>query len=498
MTRCRQPPLAQVFFRVAPRGALVFKCEQDEYAVFYAPRQACVLPRSLAPDAENQLGRLSSAERSGALESVPSREMAGRAASRLVQAAQDARNEAAAWAQAAFSPECLTLFLNNACNLRCRYCHAAPGAAPDRPISDRAIRAAGETVALSCAQRRRPLTVAFHGGGEPTLDESRANHILEIVQAAAHSCGVPLQTYIATNGVMPEDRARWLASRFDLVGLSCDGPPEVQDRQRPARDGRPTSSRVGRTAEILREAGRTFHIRATITRETLCRQAEIAAYFMVQFAPAEIRLEPVYANPDRSTELGPEAASLFVAGFMAARKAAAAQQVPVTTSLTRPGSLYGRYCHALRHVLNLVPGDIATGCFLESREAGILRRQVRVGAMRPASACFELDQDRLDFLVSRCSEIPDCCRDCLCCFQCTHGCPDLCPLETPVSPARQRDLTVGFRCRAHRLLMEALILEAADTAWRSTPPGVSQEVWVPATRLRVAVYRGAGTGGASP
>ena len=420
------------------------------------------------------------------------------AAARLVMAAQRAVDETARATHEPFAAECLTLFLNNACNLRCQYCHAMPGAASDASLSAEALRSTADLVAGSCAERQSPFTVAFHGGGEPSLDTSIVDRILELVQASADRFGVNLRTYIATNGVMSEDRAQWLADRFALVGLSCDGPPDIQDRQRPARDGRSTSSRVQRTAAILRRAGTAFHVRATITRETCNRQPEIVEYFIEHYAPSEIRLEPVYVNPAGGRELCGAYAPGFVAGFLQAWKTAARSGVSLTTSLTRPGALYGRHCNVLRHVVNLVPGDVATGCFLESREADINRRQVRVGAMSSTTNRFHLDTDRIAALAAQCAGIPSHCRDCFCRFQCTYGCPDVCPLQEGEKLQKDDACEGLFRCRAHRLLMEALIREAAAAAWRSTPAGTNQDIWISESMLRVAVYRDGPRGGTSP
>lgn len=486
------------FRPVAPGRLPAFVCEHGDSAIFYAPRSVSVLPRSHAGAVGDEIGRLAAAPARGDDGCASSLASVSCAAAAIVAAAHAAAAEASRLAREAFEPECLTLFLNNACNLSCLYCHAAPGAAPDRPVTDGAIRSAARLVAASCARRRRPFTVAFHGGGEPSLDEARVDRILDVVRAESDSCGVPLRTYIATNGIMPAARARWLAGRFDLVGLSCDGPPDVQDRQRPARDGRPTWVRANRTAGILRQAGRPFHVRATVTKATLDRQPEIVAHILERFAPGEIRIEPVYVNPAMAIELTAADAARFVDGYMGARGLAAAGRVPVTTSLARPAALYGRHCNVLRHVLNLAPGDLVTGCFLESREAGIDARGVRMGALNPASAGVDMDRERLASLALRCSAEPACCRDCLCALQCTHGCPDVCALRPPAAPGLEESITGSFRCHAHRLLMESLILDAADAAWRRTPPGVRASTVDARTSLRVDVHKGGCAGESRP
>lgn len=485
------------FRPVAPGRAQIFTCEQEGFAIFYAPGFGCVVPLSLAADAVRHVGRFVDAFPRSASNLSAGRETAELAASRVVGVAQSMAVEAANPANATFAPECLTLFLHNACNLRCGYCHVAPDAIPERPISDQAIRAAAALVVASCARLQRPLTVAFHGGGEPTLARTDVDRYLEIIGEEARRSFTALRTYVATNGVMPESRARWMASRFDMVGLSCDGPPDIQDRQRPGRDGRPTSAEVERTGDILREAGTAHLIRATITRDTVKRQEGIVSYFLERFAPTEVRLEPVYANAACALPLSSDDAPAFVDGFMAAHRSGLARGVPVTSSLALPGSLHGRHCNVLRQVLNLAPGDVATGCFLESRPDSIDRMRVCVGAMQPGAARFELDHDHVASMRVRGSQIPSVCRDCFCSSQCSHGCPDICAWSSPLDPSGQIDLVTGFRCRASRLLTEALIRDAAAAAWRATPPGVSQDVMYPAAKLRVAVYRTAEGGGAT-
>jgi len=487
------------FQPVADSRTPVFVWESDEYAVFYAPRLACVLPQRYAASARRQIrlgATAGQAQRAASAAIKPT--LPERAAARLVAAAGQAQAEANHRAEVGFSPECLTLFLNNACNLACRYCHSVPDAGSGPSIGDDAVQAAGAMVASACAQRGIPFTAAFHGGGEPSLDPRRVDRILEILKIEARNYGVALKTYVATNGAMPADRARWLADRFDLVGLSCDGPPELQNRQRPARNGAPTAARVERTAAILSQAGKRFHLRATVTSESIARQMEIALYFSERHAPAEIRLEPVYRNPASAAALGSQDAAPFVAGFMAARRAAAARGIPVATSLAQLGRFQGRHCNVLRQVLNLVPGNLATGCFLESRAAGIARRGVRMGGLASATGRFELDPAGLAALADRCAAIPAGCETCLCRFQCTHGCPDVCPPAVSSGPTGSANLAGQFRCHATRRLAEALVRDVAAAAWRDTPMATDLDYAGTETTPWVAVYRETNAGDAHP
>jgi uncharacterized protein len=388
-----------------------------------------------------------------------------------------------------FTPECLTLFVNNKCNMRCRYCYSLPGADNRITLSDKAVREAARLVAGMCEKSNNPFTIVFHGGGEPTLNPRQVDRLLGIAQAEADRFGLQPRTYIATNGVVSEKTACWLANRFDLVGVSCDGPPKIQDRNRPGREGQPLSGYVERTLSILKRSGKPFHVRVTITRDTLNHQAEIVSYLADRYAPAEIRIEPVYSNPTGEATLELSHAASFVEKFLAAQTAGVARGIQVTTSITRPGAVYGPYCNVLRHVLNLVPGDVSTGCFLYSRPEDIARHDLRTGWLDSTLGVFRMDVELIRSLVIRCSKRFAGCEDCLCSCQCTYGCPDRCVLETSGSHPFQNGELGIFRCVVNRMLMECMIHEAADEAWAHSMRGNCREVRDTHRMLGIAVYQ---------
>ena len=115
-------------------------------------------------------------------------------------------------------------------------------------------------------------------GGEPTLHPRQVDRFLGIAWEEAGRFGLHPRTYIATNGAVSSETAYWLAARFDLVGISCDGPPEIQDHNRPGRDGKPLSGYVEHTMSTLKRYARPFHVRVTVSCDTVDRQAEIVSY----------------------------------------------------------------------------------------------------------------------------------------------------------------------------------------------------------------------------
>jgi hypothetical protein len=85
-------------------------------------------------------------------------------------------------------------------------------------------------------------------GCELPVVQDEVEQVLSIFEETARRFGLDQFRYIATNGVMPEARVQGLLERFDLIGLSCDGPPQIQDRQRPMAGGQGTAAALEHTA----------------------------------------------------------------------------------------------------------------------------------------------------------------------------------------------------------------------------------------------------------
>ena len=422
----------------------VFRWDRAGYALFYAPGYVSVVGLAHADQFEACLGS-------------PLRGGNASAAGELWQRAGRAVLEVERQCADPFSPESLTLYLNNECNLDCVYCYADPAGGPSLRLDARVIAAGAKEVALHCHRKGLPLTAVFHGGGEPTLHRRELERALELVEAAAAGQGIGCFRYIATNGCLSEEAVAWLAHHFDLVGLSCDGPPEVQDRQRPRRGGGGTSAAVARTAGVLRREGCRFHVRTTITPATLDRQAEIAGYICRQLAPEEIHFEPVYRGRRGD---GPEArhAAGFVHHLLEARRVAREHGVPLACSASRPAEIHGPYCHVFRQTVNLIPGGVATACFQMTGDAQTLEKGLEIGRFDQAAGGFRVDQARVQALRKMLGVLPEECAECFNRYHCVRGCPDRCPLDGPGDG-------LGFRCRVAKSLTYATLVEAAETMW---------------------------------
>ena len=348
-----------------------------------------------------------------------------------------AAQAAARWqamVERAFAPECLTVILSNRCNLACAYCYTKGNRLADAcPAS--LIEAAARQVAACCRQKGVPFQLVLHGGGEPALEWERMQEVVALTRGVAAAAGIEFRAYLATNGVMDQDRVPWLAANFDEIGLSCDGPPDIQDRQRPNAAGQPTSASVMRTAAILRQCGARFTIRATITPLTTSRQAEIVAWLHDALGATRIRFEPVYLAGAEGFQ--PEQADWFVHHYRLAERAARERGCLLEFPDVRLEEIHGPHCNRLKGVLQLLPDGSRTECFA---------KPLRSLGTGPGS-------------------IPERCRACVNVLHCARECPEVCLASGDPFPGEP-----GFRCLVARQLSESWILEAAGIQRTASSP----------------------------
>jgi coproporphyrinogen III oxidase-like Fe-S oxidoreductase/pyruvate-formate lyase-activating enzyme len=368
-------------------------------------------------------------------------------------------------AKRAFEPVCLTVHLSNSCQLQCVYCYAA-GPAGERDhgwvgkplprVNPRAVAAAARLVARNCQERSEPLQLVLHGGGEPTLHWDLFQEILSVVKTIGSEFDIDVVCCVSTNGVFSEAQARWVAANVDRVSLSIDGTPEIQNCQRPFPNGRPTADYVERTASLLTGSSVELSVRATITRQTVHRQAEIIAYLNARHEIRHFCFEPAYrANPGAAwaqNSLGD--AARFVDHFLAAQYVARAIGCELQYSGVRLDEIHGPYCQVLRDVLQLSPDGYAVSCFLSTDGTQKAFWPHRVGYWDPKSESIQIDLPYIRALREQALTIPKQCFDCPNIYHCVRGCPDACPIGDSADPAPAG----GFRCFVQQRLGCAWIL----------------------------------------
>ena len=157
----------------------------------------------------------------------------------------------------------VTLITTGACNLLCIYCFANSGASTIVMPEEVAFAAIRKGIKNASGKK---LSIPFFGG-EPTLTPDLIRKAVEYAKKAIIGTDVlGVEFSITTNGVMNRSFLEFLMENDFLITISMDGPPIVQDFQRPLKNGDESSSYAEETVRILTRSGKDFKIRATVTK----------------------------------------------------------------------------------------------------------------------------------------------------------------------------------------------------------------------------------------
>lgn len=193
------------------------------------------------------------------------------------------------------------------CNLRCRYCFYLDK--PQYAMMDDATLTLFIRQQIA-AQPGEDVQFAWQGG-EPTLCGLDFFHrVVELQQQYGH--GKRIHNALQTNGILLNDAwCRFLKEHDWLVGISLDGPPELHDRYRQSRSGRPTHHQVMAAIERLRRHGVAFNLLTVINRHNSQQPQQLYRYLR-QLGTPFIQFIPLF---ELDAEQQPDALSVTAKGW---------------------------------------------------------------------------------------------------------------------------------------------------------------------------------------
>jgi uncharacterized protein len=137
------------------------------------------------------------------------------------------------------------------------------------------------------------VTVAWQGG-EPTLMGLDFFRRAVALAERLRRPGQRLQHTIQTNGTLLTDEwAAFFAEHGFLVGLSIDGPPELHDRYRVNKAGRPTSDQVLRGLQHLQALDVDVNVLCTVHAVNQGHPLEVYRYFRDDLGLRHLQLIPI-------------------------------------------------------------------------------------------------------------------------------------------------------------------------------------------------------------
>lgn len=139
------------------------------------------------------------------------------------------------------------------CNLACTYCSAHCQEKKAEQLNSRDVIQVWNEL-LSCGMVEKSVQVLWHGG-EPTLyDPDDAELIMRHIGATAALHGIAVRFTMQSNGVQISERWLKLILQYGIkVGISLDGPEDIQNASRCMKDGKGSYKNVSQTLAQLRE-----------------------------------------------------------------------------------------------------------------------------------------------------------------------------------------------------------------------------------------------------
>lgn len=317
-------------------------------------------------------------------------------------------------------PEFLGLLPTRGCNIACAYCNFGSG--PAGGSMDPAVA----TVAIDwmaghvCRQGRDVLDIHFFGG-EPFVARDIVEIAVHHARLRARESGLVPHLEVSTNGVLDEASVEFAGDYFDAVVLSCDGMREMQDRQRPARNGGGTFEAVLRTAQALSRAPAKLCIRCCVTSQSVALMEETGRWFCEVLQPAVINFETLRPT-DESTAAGlaPPDPYVFARQWERTRAIVERHGIEAVYAAAVVDTPVNSFCPLGRDSLIVAPDGTIVSCYLPPAEWEACGLDLAVGAFG-ADGTVRIDQRSMQ-RVRRLAVDKSGCRTCFCRWHCAGGC----------------------------------------------------------------------------
>ncbi len=183
----------------------------------------------------------------------------------------------------------ISFFITTKCNLNCIYCYN---------IEERK-KLQEKTLSLEIAkagidyyfENNTSRHIRFYGPGEPTQEFLLMKEITEYAKQKDKNVTVEIQT----NGVFGNNVREWMQENMNIIWMSFDGPPDIQNYNRPIQGKYPSSPIIedNITWFLANKGERELMVgaRVTMTDKNIARQQEMVDYFY------DLGIRYVWTNP---------------------------------------------------------------------------------------------------------------------------------------------------------------------------------------------------------
>lgn len=341
----------------------------------------------------------------------------------------------------------LALFLTDECGMACPYCYGSYGGVRKSNFQYMTTDLTLKIIKKIYKKNPHKLFSIYFIGGEATFNFNVIKTVLNFLDSKkVHYSG-----RIATHGVIDRGTLDWLIDHNIVLQIGCDGPPEIQAKQKPVVSkkilmGAGSSSEVvERTIKRLVERKTDFMVKSVITNYSVEQMPRIVDYFG-KLGVKTLRLEPVSIKGRAHMFSQPTDPKKFVDNFMKALDVAVKYNMKILNwsyaGLYQPRNYFCNFIQNKRFTIN--PDGTVIFCI---EEAGLKNARSKIGLVIEEG---DIKINKIKFNGVANYRRDDCtyCKNCYAKYICSAKCP----MESDDSEDFKN------RCSISKLLLRRVIL----------------------------------------
>jgi uncharacterized protein len=353
------------------------------------------------------------------------------------------------------APTRTILLLSESCMLKCLYCYDDAQSRGEMMPLQIAKDAIDTIINNAIEQNIGDIIVGYHGGGEPTLNWPVLTGSYYYAKKRCKEENLKLTFSICSNGIMTTKKALWIIENIQEVAISLDGPPEIQNKQRPFQNGKGSFEKVATTIDLFNKHKKRYAIRLTATEFSEGKLSKIIEFLINRFHPSTICVEPLFVCGRCETSgCKPPLEDHFINEMINAYELGKEKRVTILYSGNRISLLLSRFCGAQGSNFFITPRGDVTSC-LEISDRGDPRANFFIyGSYNPIKRQFKYDNEKYKRLAGNQVNNFESCRDCFAKWHCGGDCLAKTPDLEMVSSQRN-----SYRCKINKTLIRDSLIK---------------------------------------
>ncbi len=367
----------------------------------------------------------------------------------------------------ALRPTHIIVFTADYCNLACKYCFASSGNQRTRHLDPKMIKSAIRLIIDNALEKgEHECSIAFHGGGEPTLEFQFIKMCIEYANDYSRQrCNsrVNIVPGIVTNGMITKDQTNWLAKNMNNIQVSFDGLPEIQNDQRPLINGKTTSDHV---LSVIQELT-SKNVPHIITKSTVTNKYSHRMGDMARFLCENVNIERFHFGPalnfgrTQITGYCEPRAEDFIKGAIEAQRIAEGYGKKVIVSLAQETfpNVRNSFCGLNSPNFGITLDGRVSACFEVISPTDKRAERFYYGQYTAESESFTFDKQKIEEIMASNVRGLSRCKNCYAKWQCAGDCQARWSVSDNGSDEQNNQ---DFRCLINRALLKHEIIKSLN------------------------------------